>query len=183
MKLSLRTCTRVIHLSRYIDFLRIFDTIISLVFDGLEKARVLLEKFTLVVPRMTRLTLTILSCLFACLANQWSVNRYPWIIIMNVVITGANNWSMNVNMMIKAFTFLHSPTFILTDVYTLQHNKQLCVCLKGEYESLWHHGVKIVTHSKKRIFINYQSTCYCRCWQSRLLSLVFQVATRIRRQL
>ena len=131
MKLSLRTCTRVIHLSRYIDFLRIFDTIISLVFDGLEKARVLLEKFTLVVPRMTRLTLTILSCLFACLANQWSVNRYPWIIIMNVVITGANNWSMNVNMMIKAFTFLHSPTFILTDVYTLQHNKQLCVCLKG----------------------------------------------------
>ena len=35
-------------------------------------------------------------------------------------------------MMIKAFTFLHSPTFILTDVYTLQHNKQLCVCLKGD---------------------------------------------------
>ena len=54
---GLTPSTVVIHLSRYIDFLRIFDTIISLVFDGLEKARVLLEKFTLVVPRMTRLHL------------------------------------------------------------------------------------------------------------------------------
>ena len=137
----------VIHLSRHIDFLRIFDTIISLVFDGFRITHVshrrspLLFKMLLLLrwiygsqPRWLYLhwrSCFLTFCMFGqpmkCESLPMDHHHEHWWSL------GSNNWSMNVNMMIKAFTFLCVfsllPYFYLNGYVTLHNNVCLFVCL------------------------------------------------------